>query len=169
MFIKYIILFLSLISLCGTFAGAETIVFSDSFDTSALNQPPNGWTSQPYCKVTSSESWSGPRSVNTRDQGYFQNSCSTYGFGHVFFGFFYKVSGLESGETCEAEYSVDNGSTWITARSIGSTSNGAAWQNGGINLPFSDTNKTNFMFRFRSNSNSNTDICYWDEVNISCF
>lgn len=150
-------------------SNAEVTFFTDDFDTNPINQPPTFWTTQPYCKVTSSESWSGSRSVNTKDVGYMQNSCSTFGYSHVFFGFFYKVASLESGETCEAEYSINGGTNWITARSIGSSSNGAAWQNGGIWLPSSDTNQTNFIFRFRSNSNSNNDYCYWDAVSVSGF
>lgn len=168
---KFLILLLFLISSWFTTFGAngEVILCQDDFDTESNNQPPTFWTSQAYCKVTGTTSWSGPKSVNTRNVGYMQRACSTAGYGHVFFGFFYRVDGLETGETCVAEYSIDGGSSWITAGSFDSSRNGAAWQNGGINLPSTDVNATNFVMRFRSISDSNTDYCYWDTVAISVF
>ncbi len=71
---------------------------------------------------------------------------------------------LESGDTCIAELSSDNGASWdLIKRVVNGQDNGLTWYSGTIS-PAGASDNAVLQLRMRANGNNNADNCYFDNI-----
>lgn len=118
----------------------------------------NAWTTIGSVK-TSTISYSGRYSARMRQTASMTTDIYTEGQSSVTISFAFKAYGLNNGEYCYAEYSLD-GTTWTTL----SATNSALWQLVKANVSMDASNI--LSLRFRSNASKYYEYGYVDDVRV---
>ncbi|WNC68742.1 choice-of-anchor D domain-containing protein [Thalassotalea nanhaiensis] len=140
-----------LLTACSTTASAE-VVFSDNFNDGNLN----GWSQSGLGKATVN----GSKARLSRSKTITQ-TVSTVGWQDIVVAVDHSSSGLESGDSCFSEVSVDNGNNYVT---IGNTTTSSSTE---TLSPAGATDNANLVLRMRAANNSTKDYCYFDNITLS--
>ncbi len=83
-----------------------------------------------------------------------KTAISTVGYSNIRFNFYMAADSLESGEYCQAQYSTDGGTTWISVAEIRDPNDLNKFAAYNVTLPSATENIANLKIRFRIYGNA---------------
>lgn len=156
------LLFIFVVSVLSRPVFAETI-FSDNFQDGDIGD----WTIAGVGPVAIANLYNSNYSIRLLNRKTATRTISTSGYDSV--SVTAKVVGdlLETGDSCLAELSLDNGSNWDLIRSVvNGQDNGVTWYSGTIS-PAAASDQAGLLLRMRANGSDGADYCFFDDIVIS--
>jgi hypothetical protein len=145
--------------LTGT-AQAETLFFEDFEDGDLA-----GWSLSGNVAASGTQSI-GNFSVRLKQTASVWHTVSTTGYSNASVTMNMAATGLESGDNCYAEVSIDGGQNWATLIQLQDGQDDATFHNATLS-PAGIDNNPNVVVRFRSTGNLLGDYCWGDNVTVS--
>ncbi|MEI6423065.1 MAG: hypothetical protein WCP55_12665, partial [Lentisphaerota bacterium] len=153
------------------FAGighASSTLFYDGFEADNLAAV---WTAEGtggYYRDNSAPLCIGSYKLEFTNKRYIANktAISTVGYSNIRFNFYMAADSLESGEYCQAQYSTDGGTTWISVAEIRDPNDLNKFAAYNVTLPSATENIANLMIRFRIYGNATNDYLKIDEIYV---
>jgi len=156
---------LSVLFLLSTFSLpliAETL-FTDNFQDGDISD----WIIDGNGPAAIANQYNGNYSIRLLNQKNARKTVSTSGYNNV--SVTAEIVGylLESGDSCIAELSSNNGASWDQIKSVvNGQDNGVTWYSGTIS-PAGASDNADLQLRMRASGNSDSDNCYFDDILVT--
>lgn len=158
--IAQLVLLCAATSACSPSQAAGDPIFYDDVSDGSISD----WTlSSSLAAVDNS---SGNYSISFRGTATAAHNVATTGMSRVTATLMLAASSLESSDTCNADISVNGGSTWTTIFTIGDGQDDKAYRVA-VAAPAGISNNALVMVRFRAATGATGDYCYGDNVQFS--